>query len=175
MRTLAISHQRDAGPGVFAEAAVAAGHDLDFWHVAESPPPADPRDYDAVMTFGGSMHPDQGDQHPWLDPEVELLAELLDREVPVLGVCLGAQLVVRAAGGEIARAREPEIGWHRVELTASGESDPLLAPLAPGFEAFGWHSYECRPPAGAAVLATSPVCVQAFRVGACAWGIQFHA
>lgn len=175
MRTLAISHQRDAGPGVFAEAVIAAGHDLDFWHIAESPAPADPRAYDAVMTFGGAMHPDQGAQHPWLEPEVELLAALIERQVPLLGVCLGSQLVARAAGGEVARASEPEIGWHPVELTPAGEADPVLGPLAPGFEAFSWHSYEGRPPAEAVVLAVSPVCVQAYRLGDAAWGIQFHA
>jgi len=176
MRTLAISHQRDAGPGVFADAVAAAGHELDVWHVAETDsPPADPRTYGAVMTFGGSMHPDQGAVYPWLDPEVRVLADLIEREVPLLGVCLGSQLLARAAGGDVRRAPEPEIGWHPVELTAAGTDDPLLGPLAPGFEAFGWHSYEVVPPAGATLLATSPVCGQAYRVGASTWGIQFHA
>lgn len=176
MRTLAISHQRDAGPGVFAEAVAAAGHELDLWHVAETDvPPADPGAYDAVMTFGGAMHPDQGADHPWLEPEVSLLAELVHREVPVLGVCLGSQLLACATGGEVRRAREPEIGWNRVEVNPAGSADPVLAPLAPGFEAFGWHSYEAVPAAEAEVLATSAVCPQAYRVGPSAWGIQFHA
>ncbi|MDX6581083.1 MAG: hypothetical protein QOI10_267 [Solirubrobacterales bacterium] len=174
MRTLAISHQRDAGPGVFAEAIAAAGHELDLWLIPETgEPPADPLGYDAVMTFGGAMHADQPDRHPWIEPEKELLSELIAAGVPLLGVCLGSQLVVEAAGGEARRAPEPEIGWHRVELTTEGTEDPLLAPLAPSFEAFQWHSYECVPPAGAAILARSPVCVQAFRVGS-AWGIQSH-
>ena len=176
MRTLAISHQRDAGPGVFSEAVAAAGHELDVWHVAESAtPPADPLGYGAVMTFGGSMHPDQVGEHPWLGPEVGLLGRVLARRIPVLGVCLGSQLLARAAGGEVARASEPEIGWHAVELTEAGAADPVLGPLAPGFEAFQWHSYECHLPAGAVLLAVSPVCGQAFRVGERAWGIQFHA
>ena len=121
MRTLAISHQRDAGPGVFTEAAAAAGHELDVWHIAESAtPPADPLAYGAVMTFGGSMHPDEVGEYPWLGPEIGLLGRLLARRVPVLGVCLGSQLLARAAGGEVARASEPEIGWHPVELTDAG-------------------------------------------------------
>ena len=176
MRALAISHQRDAGPGVFAEAIAATGHQLDTWHVVEGgPPPADPLGYDAVMTFGGAMHADQERAHPWLAPEKALLRDLLARGVPLLGVCLGCQLLVEAAGGEARRAREPEIGWHPVELTAEGASDPLLAPLAPSFEAFQWHSYECVLPPDAVVLARSPICVQAYRVGDRAWGIQFHA
>jgi GMP synthase (glutamine-hydrolysing) len=100
---------------------------------------------------------------------------LLARRVPLLGVCLGAQLLAAAAGGHARRASRPEIGWHPVELTAAGAADPLLAPLAPGFEAFQWHSYECVLPRDATPLATGPVCVQAFRVGESAWGIQFHA
>jgi GMP synthase (glutamine-hydrolysing) len=176
MRTLVISHQRDAGPGVFAEATDAAGHELELWHIAETAePPADPLGYDAVITFGGAMHADQEDEHAWIAPEKALLRELLAAGVPLLGVCLGCQLLVEAAGGEARRAPEPEIGWHRVELTAEAVSDPLLAPLAPGFEAFQWHSYECVPPPEAVILARSSVCVQAFRVGESAWGIQFHA
>jgi GMP synthase-like glutamine amidotransferase len=172
VRTLAISHQRDAGPGVFADAI----GELDVWHVAETTePPADPFGYDAVLSFGGAMHADQGDDHAWMAPEIALLTELLEADMPLLGVCLGAQLLTVAAGGRVARATRPEIGWHPVELTEEGAADPLLAPLAPGFEAFQWHSYECLPGPDATLLATSPVCAQAFRIGERAWGIQFHA
>jgi GMP synthase-like glutamine amidotransferase len=176
MRTLAISHQRDAGPGVFADAISQADSSLDIWHIAESQdPPADPLGYDAVLTFGGAMHADQEGEHAWLAPERRLLAELLDAGKPLLGVCLGAQLLAAASGGSVGRAEQPEIGWFDVELTADGIDDPLLGPLAPGFEAFQWHSYECLPGPDWVVLATSPVCVQAFRIGERAWGIQFHA
>jgi GMP synthase-like glutamine amidotransferase len=176
LRTLAISHQRDAGPGVFAEAIIAAGSDLDVWHVAESDePPADPFGYDAVLSFGGAMHADQESDHAWIAPEKALLAELLEAEKPLLGVCLGAQLLAAASGGRVARASQPEIGWHQVELTDEGATDPLLAPLAPEFEAFQWHSYECVPGPDWTLLARSPVCAQSFRVGERAWGIQFHA
>ena len=108
------------------------------------------------------------------DSERELLAGLLEEGVPLMGVCLGSQLLATAAGGQARRAPEPEIGWHPVEVTAEGAEDPLLAPLAPSFEAFQWHSYESVPPPGAAILARSPVCVQAYRVGERAWGIQSH-
>jgi GMP synthase (glutamine-hydrolysing) len=147
MRTLAISHQRDAGPGVFAEAIAAAGHSMDVWHRAETDePPADPREYDGVLTFGGAMHADQESEHAWLADEKSLLRELLAAEAPLLAVCLGAQLLAEAAGGEAVRASQPEIGWFEVEL-----------------------------PQDAIVLARTPVCVQAYRVGAAAWAIQFHA
>jgi GMP synthase-like glutamine amidotransferase len=176
MRVLAIVHQRDAGPGVFADAIRSCGVELDTWMRAESDSaPADPAGYDAVLIFGGAMHADQEDLHPWLRDEKELLVDLLGRGVPLLGVCLGAQLLAEAGGAVPRRASEPEIGWHEVVLTPEGAKDSLLAPLAPDFEAFQWHSYEFSLPPGATPLARSDVCLQAYRIDRSAWGIQFHA
>jgi GMP synthase (glutamine-hydrolysing) len=177
MRALAIVHQTDAGPGVFGDEMRGRGVELDEWLLAErgSAPPTEIADYDAVLTFGGAMHADQEDRHPWLRFEKDFLAAMLEDEMPLLAVCLGNQLLAEAAGGGARRASEPEIGWHQVEVTDEGSSDPLIGPLAPSFPAFQWHSYEALPPAGAAILARSPLCAQAYRVGERAWGIQFHA
>jgi GMP synthase-like glutamine amidotransferase len=137
--------------------------------------PAETSGYDAVFVFGGAMHVDHEDRHPWLRDEKTLLDDLLERDVPMLGVCLGAQLIAEAAGAVVGRASRPEIGWHEVEVVAEGRSDPLLGPLAPRFEAFQWHSYEFPLPPGATPLARSATCLQAYRVGDSTWGIQFHA
>ncbi|HEX3240571.1 MAG TPA: type 1 glutamine amidotransferase [Solirubrobacterales bacterium] len=175
MRALAIVHQRDAGPGVFAEAIAEAGWELDSWLPPEQPePPADPLGYDAVLVLGGAMNVDQEASHAWLAAEKALIRELLERERPLLGLCLGSQLVAEAAGAQPRRAKRPEIGWHRVEVTAAGGEDPLLGPLAPSFEAFEWHSYEFPLPPGAVALARSEVCLQAARLGPAAWALQFH-
>jgi GMP synthase-like glutamine amidotransferase len=176
MRVLAIVHQRDAGPGVFAEEMEATGVELRTWLPAENEPvPSDLDEHDAVMTFGGAMHVDQEDSHPWLAVEKAVLRELVAASKPLLGVCLGAQLLVEAAGTQPRRAPEPEIGWRAVELTPEAATDPLLGALPQRFEAFQWHSYEVPLPAGSVVLAHSPVCTQAYRVGEFAWGVQFHA
>jgi GMP synthase (glutamine-hydrolysing) len=177
MRILAVVHQPDAGPGVFAEALRDAGVELDTWPIGRpgEGPPREIADYDAILTFGGAMHADQENRHPWLRFEKDFLAAMLEDRMPVLAVCLGCQLLAEAAGGSARRAPEPEIGWRRVDLTDDGAADPLLAPLAPAFESFQWHSYEAVPPAGAVILARSPVCAQAYRIGERAWGIQFHA
>lgn len=175
MRVLAIVHQRDAGSGVFAEAIAERGAELDEWLLPEDgSPPADPLGYDGVLVLGGAMHADQRDRHRWLAEEGALLGRLLAAEVPLLGLCLGGQLVAAAAGATPRRAARPEIGWHRVELTAEGREDPLLGALAPGFEAFQWHSYEFPLPPGATALARSEVCLQSCRAGERAWAIQFH-
>ena len=177
MRALAISHQSDAGPGVFAEEMRERGVELDEWLLSErgTGPPREIADYQAVLTFGGAMHADQEDRHPWLRFEKDFLAAMLDDGMPVLAVCLGSQLLAEAAGGTVRRASEPEIGWKQVEITDQGSSDPVVGPLAPAFTAFQWHSYEALPPQGAVILASSPVCAQAYRVGETTWGIQFHA
>jgi GMP synthase (glutamine-hydrolysing) len=177
MRALAIVHQPDAGPGVFAEEMRDRGVDLDEWtlSVRGTGPPREIVEYDAVLTFGGAMDADQEDRHPWLRFEKDFLAAMLDDGMPVLAVCLGCQLLAEAAGGTARRATEPEIGWLEVEITEEGTDDPVIGPMAPRFTAFQWHSYEAVPPEGASILARSPVCSQAYRVGERAWGIQFHA
>src|SRR4051812_1847829 len=105
VRALAIVHQSDAGPGGFAETLAAGDVELDTWLVAvRDRPPMPITAYDAVLVLGGAMHPDEDDRHPWLRPEKRVLAELLDREVPTLAVCLGAQLLAAAAGATPRRA-----------------------------------------------------------------------
>jgi GMP synthase (glutamine-hydrolysing) len=176
VRVLTIVHEADTGPGVFIEAARAAGHQLERWHItAGEPCPGDPFAYGAVLSCGGSMHAHEHDRHPWLAEEEALLAKLTAAGRSVLGVCLGSQLLARASGGTTSKLDEPEIGWHPVRLSAAGRSDPLLAGLEPEFDALQWHSCEFRPGPAAVPLAQSAACEQAFRVGARAWGIQFHA
>jgi GMP synthase-like glutamine amidotransferase len=176
MRVLAIVNDSDAGPGVFLDVLRERGDEVHSWMLpGEGPPGYDPREFDAVIVLGGAAHPDQEEQHRWIAEERALLADLLEREVPVLGVCLGAQLLGVAAGGRARRLQTPEIGFNHVQLSDAGRRDPLTGPLAPGFEALGWHSYEVLAPPGAQSLASSAACLQAFRTGPAAWGIQFHA
>lgn len=170
MKVLAVTHGPSVGPGVFADAARDAGHELAEWSAPEggAPPEAD-----AVIVFGGAMHPDEESDHGWLRPELRWLLAQLERGTPLLGVCLGSQLIARAAGAKVFRASEPEIGWFPVERTAAGANDPVTGSLPQRFDAFQWHHYTHDLPAGAVELARSPVCTQAYRVGN-AWGVQFH-
>jgi GMP synthase (glutamine-hydrolysing) len=175
VRVLTVVHQKNAGPGVFGEAAEAVGHELVEWLPAEGPPPTEDG-FGAAMVFGGSMHVDQEEANPWLPGEKAFLRQLLDRGTPAVGVCLGSQLLAEAAGASPGRAQRPEIGWHSIELTEEGERDPLLGELAGSFEGLGWHSYEFPLPPGADPLARSSVCLQAFRLRERpVWGLQFHA
>ena len=171
MKVLALTHGPSVGPGVFGEAVRDAGHDLAEWRVPASG--AQPPEADAVLVFGGAMHPDEDERHGWLRPELRLLEELLADGTPLFGVCLGAQLIARAAGAEVLAAPQPEVGWLPVELTDAGRDDPVTGSLPERFDAFQWHQYTHELPAGAEELARSAVCIQAFRLGN-AWGVQFH-
>lgn len=175
MNLLAVVHGANVPPGVVGDEVERRGHRLDTWSLAwPTPPPLPVDDYDAVLIFGGSMHADQDDRHPWLREENLFLQRLLDMRVPMLGVCLGAQLIAKAAGAQMEALEEPEIGWVDVELTGEARSDDLLSSLPDRFSAFQWHYYGFGLPAGAQELARSSCCPQAFRLGDVAWGIQFH-
>jgi len=174
VRVLSVTHGPSVPGGVFDEEVEARGHQLERWSVPLGGSPRAPASYDAVMVFGGSMHPDQDERFDWLAQETGFLARALDDDVPVFGVCLGAQLVARAAGAAVRPASVPEIGWHEVELTPAGLDDAVLGTLPARMDALQWHSYTYDLPHGAIELARSDVCIQAFRRGR-AWGIQFHA
>ena len=175
MRVLSVTHGPNVPGGVFDETVEAAGHSLERWEVPLGGTPQPPTAYDAVMVFGGSMHPDQDDHFHWLASEAEFLVETLQRGVPALGVCLGAQMLARAAGAWVGPAPEPEVGWFEIELTPDGRDDPVLGNLPPTTHAFQWHHYTYAVPEGGTELARSALCTQAFRLGERAWGLQFHA
>jgi GMP synthase (glutamine-hydrolysing) len=176
MRVLSVVHQADAATGTFADEVAARGHALDEWLIPEDPgPPAPLEDYGAVLVFGGAMHVDQEDRHGWLHDERLLLQRLAADGVPLLGVCLGGQLVAKAFHAHVRRLPSPEIGWPEVALTEEAAYDPVFAGLPERFPSFQWHLYHFELPAGAVPLARNDRCLQAFRAGESTWAIQFHA
>ena len=175
MRVLSVTHGPSVPGGVFDEVVEGEGHQLERWVVPLGGAPQPARSYDAVMVFGGSMHPDQDEHFGWLEREAEFLRSVLRQQIPVVGVCLGAQMLARAAGAWVGPASAPEVGWLEVELTSEGREDPVVGVLPSRAEAFQWHHYTFEVPADAVELARSEICPQAFRAGRHAWGLQFHA
>ena len=175
MRVLSVVHGPEARAELFKPVVERAGHTLDEWSFMwDRKPPHALDSYDAFLVFGGAMHPDQEDTHSWLPGEIDWLEQLLAQRRPVLGICLGVQLLARAAGARVRRLAEPQIGWIEVELNEAGANDPVLGSLPQRFPGLLWHHYTYDVPEGAVELARTDRTTQAFRLGDACWGVQFH-
>ena len=138
------------------------------------PVPAEP-DADALVVFGGEQAATDDHIHPYLPHLADLMAAYTDADKPVLGICLGSQILARAYGAENHLGTAPEFGWVDVSLTEDGRADPLLGRLPARFPIFQWHSDTFTLPKGAVHLAESPTAAhQAFRIGRATYGTQFH-
>jgi len=133
----------------------------------------DPAQYDGLIFMGGPMS--VNDSLPYLEQESRWIARAVEAGRPVLGVCLGAQLIAKALGARVYPNAVKEIGWFDIDLTGEGTTDPLFAGAGPRETVFQWHGETFDLPRGARWLAASPACRhQAFRVGANAYALQFH-
>ena len=174
MRVLFVHHEDPVTAGTYDEVVSGAGHEIVRWlpFKGEEPPPLDA--IDAVVVLGGAVHPDADATDPWLEADVRLIEDALAAGVPTLGICLGAQLIARAAGSWVGPVDASEVGWYRIEPNEDGLDDPLVRELGPSTHGFQWHHYTFTVPDGATELARSDRAVQAFRLGECTWGVQFH-
>jgi GMP synthase-like glutamine amidotransferase len=172
MRILAFRHVPFEGVGLIAE--TLEGVQIDYADLYLDPPVRpDPAGYDALIVLGGPMS--ANDDLPFLYAEVEIIADAIARQQPVLGICLGAQLLARALGGSVRRNAAPEIGWFPVQLTEAGREDPLLGQVSDPFDVFHWHNDTFDLPPGATHLASSEACGnQAYRAEKLLYGFQFH-
>ena len=146
---------------------------VNFGREPESRPSLD--GYEALIVLGGPMNSDQINSYPNLMIEVEIIREAVKRDISVLGICLGAQLLAKALGGEVSRNEAREIGWYDVELTEQGAADPVLSTFSEVQRVFQWHEDGISlPPECVHLAASNASNVQAFRFGEHAYGFQFH-
>lgn len=149
---------------------------LEVKKLCDTPAPqVDLARYQGLIVLGGAMSLTEMDKHPFLGMELRLIECALRRALPVLGICLGAQLVSMALGGRVYRHSCKEIGWYKVEVTRAGRADPLFAHFSNIETVFQWHGDTFTMPPGATRLARSGSCEnQAFRHGDAVYGVQFH-
>jgi GMP synthase (glutamine-hydrolysing) len=174
-RVLVIQHEDGTGPGLIGERLEAAGADVDLRHPWQGDAlPDDLSGHDALLVLGGT--PAAFDDVAWWPAVLKLLRGAVADEVPVLGICLGAQLLAVACGGTVARAGHPQIGLYELSAHPAAAADELFGGLPPGPVAVQWHWDEITalPPGAVPLLYCPDFPNQAYRLGARAWGVQFH-
>ncbi|MEW6531809.1 MAG: type 1 glutamine amidotransferase [Thermodesulfobacteriota bacterium] len=175
MNILVIKHVESEGPGTlggFLQAHGATLHVVNL-HRGESLP-TELEGFKGVISMGGPMNVYEDDQYPFLANEVRLLQQAMDAQVPVLGICLGAQMIARASGGRVTQSPVKEVGWGKVSLTSEGRQDGIFQGTPGTLEVLQWHGDMFVPPSDGALLASGSDCPhQALRVGS-AVGFQFH-
>ena len=177
MNLLVFEHHRHDTPAELGRILQQHGYRLRIVRLyAGEPVPADLDEIDGLISLGGPMNVDQNEQHPWLDAERATLRQAHEAGVPIVGVCLGAQLVAEALGGQVGPMDQPEVGWHDVTLAFGGTIDPIYAGI--GWTTTQFHAHRQQvtqlPPA-AVPLASSKMCRhQAFRVGLTTYAFQYH-
>lgn len=132
-------------------------------------------DIDAVVCLGGPMNVYEEDKYPFLKDENIFIQRVLENKIPFLGICLGSQLLAKAAGGKVTRSPVEEIGWRTVQLTDEGRNDALLKNLPAELVVYQWHGDTFSIPQNGICLVNGSDCPsQALRVGPSAYGFQFH-
>jgi GMP synthase-like glutamine amidotransferase len=171
-----LQHAAGEGPGQIAQWAAAKGHKLagTHWYRGDATP--DPAGIDLLVIMGGGMNIYEHGKHPWLVPEKGLIAEVIGQGKPVLGICLGAQLIADVMGGKVHKNPKLEIGWFPVEFLEAVHRHPFFAHFPEGVMTLHWHEDTFDLPAGATLLAKSEACAhQAFVCKEKVVGLQFHA
>jgi GMP synthase (glutamine-hydrolysing) len=177
MPIIVFQHSERVGPGRLGATLRDHGFHLDIRRLDLLGPGGVPPDFDnveAVVSLGGEQN--VGEPHAWMPAEAAYLKAAHGRDLPVIGVCLGHQLLAHALGGTVGPMAKPEWGFEPVSLNTTGQVEPLLAGLAWDARWFQAHGQEVRTLSeGATLLASSPACkVQAFRAGLRTFGFQFH-
>lgn len=171
MRVVCLRHVSFEGPGTFATALINRGVALERYLVPKDGLPKDAGDLLIVM--GGPMSVNDSD--PWIVEETAFIRSVLLSGTPVIGVCLGSQLMAKALGATVRPGKALEIGMTTVRLTAEAKQDPVFTTLPDSFDVFEWHGEIFDLPPGCVPLADSAIApLQAFRYGARAYGLLFH-
>lgn len=170
-----IQHIAPEGPGAIGDALRSQGVDLRVVRVDRGEPVPASLDTGGLVVMGGPMGVYQADRHPHLRAEIELIQHALRQDRPVLGICLGSQLLAAAMGARVYPAPAKEIGWYDITLLPAASDDALFRGVDAPFPALHWHGDVFDLPEGAVPLAASALTpLQAFRAGSTAYGLLFH-
>lgn len=173
-RILVVQQVPHEGLGVIKDA-IRGSYEVDFLRAYSDRISTDIGDYSALIVLGGPMGVYEDDKYPFIKDELKLIESALKWQTPMLGVCLGSQLLAKAAGARVYKGKEKEIGWYDINLTPAGASDRLFMGLPRSFSVFQWHGDTFDVPTGAVNLASSDLFPnQLIKAGKSAYGVQFH-
>jgi GMP synthase (glutamine-hydrolysing) len=175
-KVIVLQHHADEGLGAIAEALDGAAISASTIRIFDGETiPARLGEADGLIVLGGAVGVYEAETYSYLRDEIRLIEEALGEEKPVLGNCLGSQLLAAALGARVVKSGRQEIGWHPVKSSAAAQDDALWNGIEKRFMAFHWHGDVFELPAGAVSLASSALTEhQAFSFGANAYGILFH-
>ncbi len=175
-KILVLQHHRIETLGTIADALDGAGFSYDCVRTfAGEPVPRDLAGADGLVIMGGPMGVYETDRYPFIRDELALIESALKDEKPILGVCLGSQLLAATLGASVRRGSAKELGWYPVRMSAEAKEDRLLRDAPETFMALHWHGDVFDLPRGAVALASSQMTpLQAFRYGEKAYGFLFH-
>ncbi|HEX3043150.1 MAG TPA: type 1 glutamine amidotransferase [Bacillota bacterium] len=174
MKILVCKHAPAEGMGYFEELFAKRGINYEYQEVYQDSRPRPLEDYQGLILMGGPMNVDQIAEYPFLKLDYDYIATGLKLGMPMLGFCLGGQLLARGLGAEVRRNPQPELGWYDVELVAP-ENPGIFKGFPHRFKVFQWHGDTFAIPSGAIHLAKSILCKnQAFSWGQNVFGLQFH-
>ncbi|MBI1778095.1 MAG: type 1 glutamine amidotransferase [Proteobacteria bacterium] len=176
MRILVIQHEAEAPAGVVGEGLDRAGAErITVEPLRGDALPDRPEEFAGLLLLGGPMSVAADDTYPHYRPLFRLVGAFHETGIPVLGICLGAQILARGLGRRVYRHRAIEFGFQPVTVTAAGAADPLFTGRGPDLRPMEWHEDTLDLPDGAVLLATNDFCRnQAYRVGEVSYGVQFH-
>lgn len=177
MAIIVFQHSERGGPGRLGASLRDHGFKLDIRRLdilGAKGLPADLDNVHGIISLGGPQN--VGEAHEWMPGEIDLLKQAHLKQLPVIGICLGAQMIAAALGGEVGPMDKPEIGMPIVSLNPAGQIETMMGGIPWDCPQFSTHGYEVRKlPTGAQVLGGSTMCkIQAYRVGIRTYGFQYH-
>lgn len=177
MSIIVFQHSEQGSPGRLGLTLRDHGFRLDIRKLYITRGGGVPSDFDnvhGIISLGGEMN--VGDAHPWMDDEIAFIKAAHERQLPVIGICLGAQLIAAALGGEVAPMEKPEVGFHCVSLNPNGQTEPMLGGIAWESPAMCTHGQEVtKLPLGATLLGSSKMCKNhVYKVGLRTIAFQSH-